>query len=141
MNELKEQLLNAINDIDFDNLCENQNSTLEKALVMLQVEWDKCVVINLEQTFNTTKFMPLVPQWNWESYNYQIIPQKKLVPFDYSDAEYLIGKVVKQKLLFTVGIIVGVDEYKVAISNGSDTFSDFLEYFTFLDGNPCGKEV
>jgi len=73
MNELKEQLLNAINDIDFDNLCENQNSTLEKALVMLQVEWDKCVVINLEQTFNTTKFMPLVPQWNWESYNYQIL--------------------------------------------------------------------
>jgi len=152
MDNLKEQLQKAINDIDFNNLCENHKDTIEKALVMLQVKWEVYGVaenaINIKQTY--TRYNIEVsyqqcyqPEWNWFSHRYHIVPQKKLVPFDNSDAEYLKGKLVKKKNEDYVGIISCCTDDDVRINGTSRlaTYLYFLKQYTFLDGSPCGKEV
>lgn len=103
MDKLKEKLLSAIDNIDFDNMCENQKSALEMALVMLWVKWGK--INNLESAINLRCGGDNIPTpvWDWSSYTYTIIEPKKTVPMDFSDAEKLIGKAVKKKFIFLDG--------------------------------------
>ena len=144
MSELKEKLQKAINEIDFDNMCEYQKSTLEKALVMLQVKWFNNNAKNLEKadrkpmskivkTYNT--------YWNWNDSDYRIIPEKKLVPFDISDAGFLIGKTIKSKIKNKYDMIIGVVDKGIIIADYYKYYEELLSDFTFTDGTPCGKEV
>jgi hypothetical protein len=77
-----------------------------------------------------------------EKTDYRIKPQPKLIPFDFSDAEMLIGRAVRSKDGSMVGLItkVGVGA-ELKISEGSYYYAELLSRFTFLDGEPCGKEV
>jgi hypothetical protein len=81
------------------------------------------------------------PSFN-EGTDYRIKPEPQLIPFDFSDADLLIGRAVRSKDGSMVGLItkVGVGA-GLKISEGSYYYAELLSRFTFLDGEPCGKEV
>lgn len=73
--------------------------------------------------------------------NYRIKPEPKLVPFDLTDAEKLIGKVVKNNTTSKlIEMVVAVNEHSVICQSGMWYYTRFLKDFTFIDGSPCGKE-
>jgi len=73
-------------------------------------------------------------------YDYRVKPEPELIPFDYSDAEFLLGKALKSvdgtlmAMVHAVGETSGVRAGYITYS-----YNDFLKTFTFLDGSPCGK--
>ena len=152
MSELKNKMLKAINEIDFDNMYVTQKDTLEKALIMLQVKWRNYRAVNLISQDITTNliFIPegnKTPSWDWWHYCYSIVPekQKKYVPFDKSDAEYLIRKKVTSKHVNVHNNeleikFIGIDGVQL-VNNSFHSYEELLSDFTFLDGKPCGKEV
>lgn len=68
-------------------------------------------------------------------FEYRIKPEPELIPFDFSDAAFLIGKAVKHKTLNYVELIKFISDKFV----GDSSFNDLLKYYTFLDGAACGK--
>ena len=74
-------------------------------------------------------------------FEYRIKPEPEFIPFDYSDAEFLIGKAVKSKNLNFVNLIckVGGDGGFVIVGNSSYTFQQLYDAFIFIDGAACGK--
>lgn len=77
---------------------------------------------------------------------YRIKPEKKLVPFTWEDRDLLRGKwcikhndIVNGKTKeYAITCITDIEVYFGA---SKYSYSDFMRYFTFLDGSPCGKEV
>ena len=70
------------------------------------------------------------------NYEYRIKPEEKLVPFKFSDAKFLLGKIVKCRSY--IFIISNVSEYGICNSLGNYTFKELLNNCTFEDGSPCG---
>ncbi len=72
---------------------------------------------------------------------YRIKPEPELIPFDYSDAEFLIGKAVKSKNVSVVNLICKVSGNggSVIVGNSAYTLQQLYDTFTFLDGAACGK--
>jgi len=148
MDNLKEQLQKAINDIDFNNLCENHKDTIEKALVMLQVKWENNKSLNLTSCIGSWD-KTTQPLWNWQDSNYIIVSYslsqpKELVPFDYSDAEYLIKKALPVRYhndnIYKAITHIGLQG--VILSDGTNrSFKRLLDDYEFSKGKPCGKEV
>ncbi len=84
------------------------------------------------------------PRWSTASdVEYRIKPQPELVPFDFSDAEQLIGKVVKAKEGGTIRIITCSFRDGMFLGGISwvTNYMQLFELYTFLDGSPCGKYV
>lgn len=61
-------------------------------------------------------------------------------PYNFSHAEQLIGKAVKNKKFEVILLITEVDKSEVTLGNEKYYFNDLLNDFTFLDGSPCGVE-
>ena len=82
---------------------------------------------------------------------WRVKPESQLVPFTFEDAEFLIGKVIKVKEGCFTSLFHGVCAMITVVGNkgidiggrGEDpaTYDTLLNYFTFLDGTPCGKLV
>ena len=70
---------------------------------------------------------------------YRIKPEKKLVPFTFEDADFLLGKTVVLKSTKSKRVIVGVLETGVICGNAHWSFQEFLDEYTFNDGMKCGK--
>lgn len=71
---------------------------------------------------------------------YRVKPKLEYVPFDFSDGQILIIKVIKNKNQNLIGMITQIYEDGVTIGgNLFSTFEDLLEDWTFSDGSPCGK--
>jgi predicted dithiol-disulfide oxidoreductase (DUF899 family) len=75
-----------------------------------------------------------------EIYNYRIKPQPKLIPFDFSDAEMLIGRMIKSKDGKIVSVITDLTNIYIWLSNDCKTYNQLLSDYTFLDGTPCGQK-
>ena len=67
---------------------------------------------------------------------YRIKPEEKLIPFKFSDAKFLLGKIVKGRSC--IFIISNVSEHGIYNSLGNYTFKELLNNCTFEDGSPCG---
>lgn len=73
---------------------------------------------------------------------YRIKPEPKLVPFDFSDAEKLINKIVKHKRSGIIYLISALSSVVIYLpSHGYIEYDALLNLFEFLDGTPCGKYV
>jgi len=73
-------------------------------------------------------------------FEYRIKPEPKLIPFDFSDAEFLIGKAVKRKDGSKyVQLIHQVEVEYIFLGKGQIKFDHFLDSCIFLDGSACGK--
>jgi hypothetical protein len=73
--------------------------------------------------------------------DYRIKPQPQLIPFDFSYAEMLIGRAVKSNDGEIFSVITDLTHNTVWMSNACKNYDELLSEFTFLDGEPCGKEV
>lgn len=73
-------------------------------------------------------------------FEYRIKPEPELIPFDYSDAEFLIGKAIKAKdgSCFSIISLVG-RSIGIILVTKKHSFKDLLNLFTFIDGSPYGK--
>lgn len=79
------------------------------------------------------------PLWNINT-EYRIAPIPEYIPFDYSDAEQLIGKAIKNKDSSFITLITGVSERGVLFYDSLNRgFEYIFKEYTFLDGSPCGK--
>ena len=75
-----------------------------------------------------------------EDVEYRIKPKSELIPFDFTDAEKLIGKVVKHKEGFScVAVLLECNLQHICIGNDFEIYEVLLQDYTFLDGSPCGK--
>ena len=77
---------------------------------------------------------------------YRIKPEKKIVPFTWDDRELFRGKWVVKKVDLSIGkskeyLITCITDNEVHFGASEYTYTEFMNYFTFLDGSPCGKEV
>lgn len=77
------------------------------------------------------------PSWI-ESYEYRI-KTKEYIPFDFSDAEQLVGKLVKVKGGDSIYIILFCTNFDVGVGTRRESYFNLFDKCTFLDGTPCGK--
>ena len=70
-------------------------------------------------------------------YEYRFKQEPKYIPFDFSDAGNLIGKLIKGDL--ELHMIISIDEYGVVFYDDHKSFGELLECYTFTDGSKCGK--
>ncbi len=78
------------------------------------------------------------PGWFLET-KYRIAPTPEYIPFDFTDAEFLIGKLIKSKVSDWVCIINACTFEKCWSGDTAYAYKILLNSFTFLDGSPCGK--
>lgn len=72
-------------------------------------------------------------------YEYRIKPGLEYVPFDFSDAEYLIGKVVVPKDKKNITMILAVNNGLILTGYTWRDYKTLFDDYTFLDGSICGK--
>jgi hypothetical protein len=70
---------------------------------------------------------------------YRIKPAPECIPFDFSDAEFLIGKMVKAKVADFVCMITACNMPYCISGDTVYMYGELLSNFTFLDESPCGK--
>ena len=75
------------------------------------------------------------PLWDWSTTDYRVKPEPEYIPFTFEDAEFLLGKVVKNKKENFLTVITWC--FNEAVNMGD--FKQLLCDYTFLDGSPCGK--
>lgn len=73
------------------------------------------------------------------STNYRIKPSPEYVPFDFNDAEKLIGKIITTASKAEFHLITSVEPTGVRFNKGHYHFIVLLDDYQFLDGSPCGK--
>jgi len=79
------------------------------------------------------------PVWSINN-RYRIKPETKIIPFDFLDAENILGKTVKHKEgLHCVAVLIECNLTSVFIGNTEENYDILLQDYTFLDGSPCGK--
>ena len=84
-----------------------------------------------------TWYIAQTPNFDSET-QYRIKPE--LIPFDFSDAEFLIGKAIKSKDGSCINVITKVGRSSgIVLVSISYSFKDLLNLFTFIDGASCGK--
>ena len=77
---------------------------------------------------------------SWDKSQWRIKEKPVRIPFDESDAEFLIGKAIK--IGQDVFLIVRINNHGAIIVDGDNCFIGFtylLQNYTFLKGSPCGK--
>lgn len=80
-------------------------------------------------------------KWD-EAYEYRFKPEEpEYVPYTFEDAKELIGKPVKNKKLDFMYLIIDIDSSGVRMGTSSllYPYSNLLEHYTDIDGNPLGK--
>jgi len=108
---------------------------------MIAVMQAHCEGKQIEYTQNNEDNWVMVcePSWNWKGSKYRVKPQPQYQPFDFTDALYLIGKIVKSKNDEFVGMITGVNKTSVAIGDFFVKHEQLFTDFLFLDDSICGK--
>lgn len=69
---------------------------------------------------------------------YRFKQEPKYIPFDFSDAQKLIGKIIKDDTLL-LHMIVSIDHDGVVFYDDHFSFKELFELFRFHDGSICGK--
>lgn len=65
--------------------------------------------------------------------------QDEYVPFDFSDADNLIGKIIKHKDTSSLSLITNVCKKGISASRSGITYQQLLDNYEFQDGSICGK--
>jgi hypothetical protein len=111
---------------------------------MIAVMQAHCDGKQIEYTQNNEDNWVMVcePSWNWKGSKYRVKPESQYQhqPFDFTDAERLIGKIVRSKDDNNfLGMITSVSMDSVAIGGVFLRHKGLLKDFLFLDGSICGK--
>lgn len=103
----------------------------------------------IEYRVNNSKWITFVNiagdniTWNLDGskLEFRIKPEQKLVPFTFEDAESLIGKIIVSKDKSVYETINQLNINEINCSGYCYEYQYLLNYFTFLDGSPCGKYI
>jgi len=76
---------------------------------------------------------------HWEEKEWRIKEEPEYIPFDESDAGFLLGKIGIDKKYLGKRFICEVSKNKVWFRDSWVYFQQLFEDYTFLDGTPCGK--
>ena len=66
-------------------------------------------------------------KWNWQVFNYRVKPENKQVPYDFSDAENLIGRKFKNKQTSNIFLSTYINSTNIHFGSLSYTFSSMAE--------------
>ena len=90
--------------------------TLEEKIEVMQA----CLAGKEIEYFGSTKTWTIAthPCWDWEDFDYRVKPVNKQVPYDFSDAENLIGRKVRHKEERSVSVITCVDNDSTVMIQG-----------------------
>jgi len=67
------------------------------------------------------------PTWNWCDFDYRIKPENKQVPYDFSDAENLIGRKFKNKRTSNIFLSTYINSTNIHFGSLAYTFSRMSE--------------
>lgn len=67
------------------------------------------------------------PFWNWMTFDYRVKPVNKQVPYDFSDAENLIGRKFKHKRTYNIFLSTYINSTNIYFGHFSYTFSSVAE--------------
>ena len=67
------------------------------------------------------------PFWNWMTFDYRVKPENKQVPYDFSDAENLIGRKFKNKQTSNIFLSTYINSTNIHFGSLSYTFSSMAE--------------
>lgn len=70
---------------------------------------------------------------------YRVKPKEEIIPMDFSDAERLISRNLRNKSRNFISTITAVDNEGAWINGSYSLFSELFKYYEFLDGSPIGK--
>lgn len=87
--------------------------------------------------FGTWRDTP-APQFDPRT-EYRVKPKEEIIPMDFSDAERLIGKVIRVRQNSNHLLITGCKYTCVTAGNYTFGYNHLLEHCEFLDGSPIGK--
>lgn len=100
--------------------------TLKEKIEVMQA----CLAGKEIEYFGSTKTWTIAthPCWDWEDFDYRVKPVNKQVPYEFSDAENLIGRKVKRGDQ-CISIISSVYNSEVAVFSTLHSFVYISEYF------------
>jgi hypothetical protein len=67
------------------------------------------------------------------------VPLEELVPFTFEDRELLIGQWVREKISEEESIITYMSNKGFCVNDY--TYEELFNYFEFIDGKTCGREI
>lgn len=76
---------------------------------------------------------------SFTSAEYRVKPKEEIIPMDFSDAERLIGKVIRVRQDSNHLLITGCEYACVTAGGYSFGYDHILKHCEFLDGSPIGK--
>ena len=112
-------------------------STEEKITVMQAFVDKKKVEILINNKWEEMTISD--PTWGWGVDNYRIKQEPEYIPFDFSDAENLIGKIVKHKETKSLSVITNVNPKNVTSSGTVIHYDVLFSKYEYPDGSICGK--
>lgn len=113
-------------------------TTEEKIAIMQAFVEGKIIESSKRGNDNWTRF-PCEPNWNWDDLDYRIKQEPEYIPFDFTDAEQLIGKIVRYKSTHSLSVITNVNPKNVTSSGTVIKYEDLFNNYEFTDGSICGK--
>lgn len=87
--------------------------------------------------FGTWRDTP-APQFDPRT-KYRVKPKEEIIPMDFSDAERLIGKVIRVRIDSSLRLIESCELTNVSAGGYRYSYKDLLNNCEFLDGSPIGK--
>lgn len=77
--------------------------------------------------------------WDWYLNNYRIKQEPEYIPFDFNDAEQIIGNIIRHKETKSLSVITNVNPKNVTSSGTVIKYEDLLNKYEYPDGVPCGN--
>ena len=76
---------------------------------------------------------------SWDQHNYEFQIKSEYIPFDFSDAENLIGNIIRYKQTKSLSVITNVNPKNVTSSGTVIQYQDLIDKYEYTDGSICGK--
>ena len=97
------------------------------------------------EVMRRNKDMGGLPAWNWHDQpdTYAVIPEPELVPYTLDDMPAVLlekGPMVIDKKYKDIYTIADCHKDTITFNHIVRSYARTLEWFTWLDGTPCGKE-
>jgi len=101
--------------------------TLEEKIEVMQGYLDGKIIQDNIYGEWTDWACPNPPLFEWTNHDYRIKPENKQVPYDFSDAERLIGRVFKHKRTSNIFLSTYINSTNINFGSISYTFSSMAE--------------
>lgn len=114
-------------------------NTLKKIAVMQAFCEGKPIQMYYNSINKWEDYISGEPLWDWRNQNYRIKQEPEYQPFDFNDAESLIGNIIRHKATKSLSVITNVNPKNVTSSGTVIHYDILLNKYEYTDGSICGK--